>query len=132
MKIHSRVKLYNLLRSLGILKHKSRQEFCVKIIEGLILSRSVTFSDIAKHIDMDIKTTSITRMIQIFFEKVSLNYDKLALLLLSFVHHEKVHLSMDRTEWDFGKLQINILCISVSIGKIAVPLYFEMVRAFFQ
>ena len=39
---------------------------------------------------------------------------------------------MDRTEWDFGKLQINILCISVSIGKMAVPLYFEMVRAFFQ
>ena len=81
MKIHSRVKLYNLLRSLGILKHKSRQEFCVKIIEGLILSRSVTFSDIAEHIDMDIKTTSITRMIQIFFEKVSLNYDKLVKLI---------------------------------------------------
>jgi hypothetical protein len=126
MKIHSSVKLYNLLRNLGILKHKNRQEFCVDIIEGLILSRSVTFSDIAEHIDKDIKTSSITRMIQDFFKKIKLNYDKLALLLLSFVHHKKVHLSMDRTEWDFGKLQINILCISVSIGKMAVPLYFEM------
>ena len=67
MKIHSNVKLYNLLRSLSILKHKSRQEFCVKIIEGLILSRSVTFSDIAEHIDKDIKTSSINRMLQNFF-----------------------------------------------------------------
>ena len=53
MKIHSNVKLYNLLRSLGILKHKSRQEFCVKIVEVLILSQSITFSHIAEHIDKD-------------------------------------------------------------------------------
>ena len=117
MKIHSRVKLYNLLRSLGILKHKSFQNFCVKIVESLILSRSVTFNDIAEHIDKDIKTSFINCMIQNFFEKVSLNYNQLALFLLSFVHHEKVHLSMDRTEWDVGKLQINILCVSVSIGS---------------
>jgi hypothetical protein len=35
-------------------------------------------------------------------------------------------ISIDRTEWDFGKTQINVLCAVASIGKMAVPLYFEM------
>jgi hypothetical protein len=45
---------------------------------------------------------------------------------LSFVHHSKLKLSIDRTEWDFVKTQINILCVIVSIGEMGVPLYFEM------
>jgi hypothetical protein len=48
------------------------------------------------------------------------------LFFLSFVHHSKPKLSIDRTEWDFRKTQINILCVIVSIGKMGVPLYFEM------
>ena len=35
-------------------------------------------------------------------------------------------LSIDRTEWDFGQTQVTVLCVVVSIGKMAVPLYFEM------
>lgn len=57
---------------------------------------------------------------------MEIQYDQLALLLLSFVHHEKLELSIDRTEWDFGKTRVNILCVVVSIGKMAVPIYFEM------
>ncbi len=45
---------------------------------------------------------------------------------MGFIHHDKLCLSIDRTEWDFGKTQINILCVVVSIGKMAVPVYFEM------
>ena len=33
---------------------------------------------------------------------------------------------MDRTEWDRGTHQYNILCIVASVGKMAIPLYFEM------
>ena len=79
-------------------------------------------------IDKDIKTSSIERRIQDFFQKVNFDYGQLAVLLLSFVHHDNLVLSIDRTEWDFGQVQVNILCVVVSIGKMAVPLYFEMLE----
>lgn len=119
-------KIYNMIRTLKVVKHKKRQEFVVELLEGIIKSRSVVFSEIADKIDKDIKTSSIERRIQDFFQKVSIEYQQLAVFLLSFVHHDKLELSIDRTEWDFGKTQVNILCVVVSIGKMAVPLYFEM------
>lgn len=119
-------KIYNLIRTTEVIKHKSRQEFLVELINGVIKSRSVVFSEIADKIDKDIKTKSIERRIQDFFQKVNFDYMQLGIFLLSFVHHEKLELSLDRTEWDFGEVQVNILCVVVSIGKMAVPIYFEM------
>jgi hypothetical protein len=43
-----------------------------------------------------------------------------------YVPHDKVVLSIDRTEWDRGSTQYNILCVLASVGKMGVPLYFEM------
>jgi len=98
------------------------------MINGIIKSRSVVFSEIADKIDKDIKTKSIERRIQDFFQKVNIDYGQLCLFLLSFVHHDDLVLSIDRTEWDFGQVQVNILCVVISIGKMAVPLYFEMLE----
>lgn len=118
--------IYELIRSLGIVKHKKRQEFVCELTEGIIKSRSVIFSQISDKIESEAKIESIERRIQDFFEKVEFNYLMLGIFLMGFVHHEKVLVSIDRTEWDFGKTQINILCAVVSIGKMAVPVYFEM------
>ena len=118
--------LYELIRNLGIIKHKKRQEFLCSLLGGLIKSRSVHFSEIADKMDKAIKVSSIERRIQDFFLRVSFDYGQLMLFFLSFVHHNRLRLSIDRTEWDFGNTQINILCVVVSIGKMAVPLYFEL------
>ena len=126
MEVNPTSKLYKMLRELKVVSHKSRQEFLCSLVEGIIKSRSVIFSEIADKIDKPIKTTSIERRIQDFFQKVSMDYESLMGFFLSFIHHQRLTLSIDRTEWDFGKLQINILCVVVSIGKMAVPLYFEM------
>ncbi|WP_299466585.1 transposase, partial [uncultured Microscilla sp.] len=61
-----------------------------------------------------------------FFAKVSFDYLKLMPFFLSFIHKQKLVLSIDRTEWDYGGCQVNVLCVIVSIGKMGVPLYFEM------
>lgn len=126
MEINPVSKIYSLIRNLGVIKHKKRQEFLCSMIEGVIKSRSVIFSQIADKMSLAIQVESIERMIQDFFQKVSFNYLQLGIFLLGFVHHKQVVLSIDRTEWDFGKTQINILCVVVSVGKMAVPLYFEM------
>lgn len=118
--------LYELIRNLGIIKHKKRQEFLCELLVGIIKSRSVLFSEIADKMEKSIQLSSIERRIQDFFLQVSFDYSQLMVFFLSFVHHYQLRLSIDRTEWDFGKTQINILCVVVSIGKMAVPLHFEL------
>lgn len=118
--------LYNYIREQKLVPHKKRQEFFSELVQGVIRSRSVVFSEIADKIDRDIKTSSIERRIQDFFHKVEFDYEQITKLLCCFVPHQKITLSIDRTEWDYGKTQINILCVIASVGKMGVPLYFEM------
>lgn len=122
----SETKIYKIIRELKVVTHKKRQEFLVEMIAGLIKSRSVIFSEIADKMTRPVKAESLERRIQDFFQKVNINYTQLILFYLSFIHHKSLTLSIDRTEWDFGKTQINILCVVASIGKMAVPIYFEM------
>lgn len=120
------VNIYKMIRELKIVPHKKRQEFLIEMIGGIIKSRSVLFSEIADSIDKPIERSSIERRIQDFFKEVSIDYQQLMRFFLSFIPHDKLTLSIDRTEWDFGRTQINILCAVVSIGKMAVPIYFEI------
>lgn len=119
-------KIYQSIRLNGFIGHKSRQEFLVHIVLGLIQARSVVFSELASKIDKPITLLSLERMVQDFFLKVSFDYKQLAIYFLSFTDKRQLTLSIDRTEWDFGKTQINILCVMISIGKLGIPLYFEL------
>lgn len=119
-------KIYEMIRTAKIVPHKKRQEFLCELLGGIIRSRSVVFSEIADKIDKPIKVSSIERRTQDFFAKVRFDYTQLAVFLLSFLPQRPFVLSIDRTEWDFGKTQVNILCTVVSIGKMGVPIYFEL------
>ncbi len=120
------VKLVDLMLKFKIVRHKKRQEFVVELVKALISSRSVVFSELADKMNKLILAASAERRIQDFFQKTEFDYDQLLVLLVCFVPHEKLILSLDRTEWDRGKQQYNILCVIASIGKMGVPLYFEM------
>ena len=118
--------LVKVVRNLKIIKHLKRQMFLVDLVSSMIRSRSVIFSELADKMERDALPSSIERRIQDFFQKVEFDYAQLLTLLICFVPHDKVVLSIDRTEWDRGQEQYNILCIIASIGKMGVPLYFEM------
>ena len=57
---------------------------------------------------------------------MALDYQQVAVLLSWFLPRGKVSLCMDRTEWDFGKCQVNILMITARRGEVSVPLYWEL------
>jgi hypothetical protein len=46
----------------------------------------------------------------------------IAQLVLSFVQDEKIVLTMDRTNWKFGQLNINFLVIGIAYNGIALPI----------
>jgi len=126
MRINPLTNLGKSIDYLNLVLNKSRKQFLSTLIQGVISSRSVNFSSIAECIDDETKVSSKERKIQDFFQKTIFNYTNLAPLLLSFIHHKSYVLSIDRTEWDHGKTQINILCVMIQIGKMGVPIYFEM------
>ena len=51
----------------------------------------------------------------------------MAKLLLSILPaHGKLRLCLDRTEWDFGQCQVNILRGTAGTGEVHVPLYWHL------
>jgi hypothetical protein len=69
--------------------------------------------------------SSIERRIQRFFKFFVFDFQKVCLLLLSFLPLGKLVLSIDRAAWNFGKYScnINILMIAVNWGGVGIPLY---------
>ncbi|MEM6261109.1 MAG: IS4 family transposase [Bacteroidota bacterium] len=127
MEVNPFTKIVELVRSFQVVWHLDRQRFLVDLVRSMIVCRSVVFSELADKMDRPAQPISIERKIQDFFLKVSFDYQHLLQVLLVFIPAgRKLTLSIDRTEWDRGQHQYNILCVIASIGKMGVPLYFEL------
>ncbi len=61
--------------------------------------------------------------IQNFFREVTIDFKTLATVLLSLLPKEvKLRICIDRTEWNFGKCEVNILTILIGYRNFQVPL----------
>ena len=59
--------------------------------------------------------------------ETALDYLLLAQLLLRLLPGQgKLRLCLDRTEWDFGQCQVNLLLVTVGRGAFQLPLYWEL------
>lgn len=116
-----------LLAKFPILRNKARRKFLSLYILALIKSRKVQFCETATCLNSQVKDSSNETRIQDFYREVNLDYDQLALLFLCvFPSHQKLDIIIDRTEWDFGKYQCNILMVIISNRVINIPLYWEL------
>ena len=104
----------------------ARKKFISAFLLGLIDSRKVQFKEIALHMSSTAKDESVERKIQSFFKDFIFDYDKVCLLLLLFLPKGKLDLCIDRTEWDFGIYQCNILMIVAKCGSVGIPLYWKL------
>lgn len=112
-----------------IVKNASRKEFIGLYIPALIQSNSVQFCKTAKFLNADVKVQSNMTRIQDFYREVEINYDFIAVLLLTlFPLSKKLRICIDHTEWDFGKTKINILMILVGHGDFQIPFYWELLE----
>ena len=105
--------------------HKSRIRCLVQIIVGLIAVRSVNLKELACAFVGETELSSHYRRLQRFFAQVRFPRHTLARLLLGLFYRvdEKVYLSMDRTNWKWGKANINLLVLSACYRGVAIPLY---------
>ncbi|RZK20076.1 MAG: IS4 family transposase [Hymenobacter sp.] len=120
-------KITTLLQHAPIVRNLARQKFVGQFVIALLKSRNVQFGEVAQHLNDAAKVASNETRIQDFFRETDLNYLVLAQLLLSLLPPQgKLRLCLDRTEWDFGRCQVNILLVTVGQGDLQVPLYWEL------
>lgn len=117
----------SILDKIPIVENLARKKFVILFVLAMIKTRKVQFCEIAQELNNKVKAESNETRIQDFFREVELDYAQVALLLAMFLPRRgKVTLCIDRTEWDFGKCQVNILMIVVRCKAITIPLYWEL------
>ena len=120
-------KITTVLHHASIVGNLARKKFVARFVLGLIKSRNVQFCEVAHHLNERVKLASNETRIQDFFREIPLDYTALALLLISLLPGRgKLRLCIDRTEWDFGKCQVNILLVTVGRADRHWPLCWEL------
>jgi hypothetical protein len=107
--------------------HLSRKKFFEKFICALIKVQTVCFSRIAEGFEGNVLFESKLRRVQRFFADFDICFDVIAKLIFRLLPCDPPYvLCMDRTNWKFGKTNINILMISVAYKGISIPLLWSL------
>src|SRR3982750_1233797 len=107
--------------------HQARIKFFVLLITAVCKMQTVCFEQLATGMDSPAQTSSSLRRIQRFFAAFTIDKDIIARLLFRLLPcQSNLILSIDRTNWQFGKTDINIFMLSVCYDGIAFPLLWKM------
>lgn len=94
---------------------------------SLLIVRTVNLNELASAFNGKASLLSKYRRLQRFFAEFQMNYKLIAKFLFSlFPFKNKVYLSMDRTNWKWGKSNINILMLGVVYKGVAIPLIWKL------
>ena len=110
--------------------NKARITFFSQMLLALIVTRTVNLNKIACAISSDAEQTSRYRRLQRFFAKFSIDFDMIAgfIFQLFFIPGGRWYLTIDRTNWQWGKSNINILTLAITFKGIAIPIYWELLN----
>lgn len=101
----------------------SRTVLCLsQVICGLIQLRTVNLTELALVVQRQSQVFSSNyRRLQRFFERLDLDAALFAKIMIRFCDKKDWVLCLDRTNWKFGKADINILVLAIAHKNIAIP-----------
>lgn len=101
-----------------------------RFLVGLIHLRTVNYAELALSLNGEIETDSNYKRIQRFFRGFNFPFESLSKFVWSLFDQRgcEVVLSLDRTNWKFGKKNINILMLSYCYGSMAIPLMWKILE----
>lgn len=110
--------------------HKSRIDCFVRMIMGIIETRTVALTEVSKVARRTKNAESAYKRVIRFLKYALLGNEAIAELIFNLFEFKdkKFYLVLDRTEWDFGKKRINILLIGIEWVGIVVPIYWKMLE----
>jgi len=108
--------------------NQARIEFISRFLIALFQVRTVNLSEIASVFGGKAKEESHYKRLQRFFKDYTFKQIEIVKLLFAFfpLANAKVKLVMDRTNWKYGKININILTLAVIYNDIAFPIFWKL------
>jgi len=107
--------------------HQARIILLAQFILALIKARSTNLTQVALVFSGDALATSNYKRLQRFLRSFELDFDQLAQVISKlFCPDGKWSLSLDRTNWKFGKLDINFLVLAVVHEGVAIPILWTL------
>ncbi|MEO1805923.1 MAG: IS4 family transposase [Bacteroidota bacterium] len=109
--------------------HKSRLQCLSHLVLALLEVRTVNLSRLSLCFDIEAKSLSVYRRIQRFLAKVQFPFDQLSVFIWDkFQSDHSTIIALDRTNWKFGKVNVNILMLSICCDGFAVPLMWKVLK----
>ena len=109
--------------------NKARMTCFVQMLLALFTTRTINLNRLACVINSSAaEQSSRYRRLQRFFAGFTIDFEMIAgfILGLFFVAGGKWYLTMDRTNWKWGKSNINILTLGIVYKGAAIPIYWEL------
>ena len=108
--------------------NKARLSCFSKMLVALFTVKTVNLQEIACALASDAQLESRYKRVTRFFRHFSIDFTAVA----GFVFHlfslsgTRCYFTMDRTNWQWGKSNINVLMLGIVYQGIAIPIYWEM------
>lgn len=108
--------------------NKARINFLANFLIALLKVKTVNLAEIATGFGGKAKIESNYRRIQRFFNSFDIDFRLIAQLIVSMlgIRDTAWTLIIDRTNWKFGKLNINILMLGIGYKGIAFPILWSL------
>ena len=107
--------------------NKARITCLAQILQALICARTVNLTQISSFFQSNAKQESSYRRVRRFFTEFSFDISVIVPFILTlFSLKGQLILILDRTNWKWGKKDINILLLSVAYRGIGIPLFWSV------
>lgn len=110
--------------------HKSRSDCLAQLVIAMITVKTVNFTHIATAFFTKSLPESCYKRIQRFFRFLKFDPFAVASMVITLfdLKDKKLSLALDRTNWKFGRIDINILMLTVAHRGIALPLMWSCLK----
>lgn len=108
--------------------NKARLDCFSGMLLALLVAKSVNLAKLSMVFLGEAKPDSTYKRLQRFFRSFEVNYRSVACFVVQFfgLTGKPVYLSVDRTNWKFGKANINIFMLGLVHQGIALPLIWSL------
>jgi len=108
--------------------HGARVSFLAHFIIALFRVKTVNLAELATAFNGRVKPESSYKRLQRFLRGFELNFPQLARLVVKLMALDEGpwYLTLDRTNWRFGKHEINILMLGIAYRGVAIPLLWTL------
>ena len=105
--------------------NKARMTCFVGMLMALFKVRTINLTELACGFSSNATIDSRYRRIKRFFKDFTIDFPLVATWVVQFfdLSNKPLNLSMDRTNWQWGKKNINILMLSITYKGIEIPLF---------